>query len=49
MGLDGFLQFIRKKHPSVIREEHISLYTHKVVFLDIASYMYKYICMYKYK
>jgi flap endonuclease-1 len=46
MGLDGFLQFVRKKYPEVLLEEHISLFANKVVFLDISSYIYKYICIY---
>ncbi len=43
MGLDGFLQFVKKKYPDIIKTNHISLYAHKIVFLDIASYVYKYI------
>jgi flap endonuclease-1 len=43
MGLDGFLQFVKKKYPDTIKTNHISLYAHKIVFLDIASYVYKYI------
>ena len=43
MGLDGFLQFVKKKYPDTIKTNHISLYAHKIVFIDIASYVYKYI------
>jgi 5'-3' exonuclease len=44
MGLSGFLSFLRKKVPHVIREEHISLYAYERVFIDISGYIYRYIC-----
>jgi len=46
MGLDGFLSFVRQKYPDVIHEEHISKYANQFIFFDIASYMYKYICIF---
>ena len=46
MGLDGFLSHIKKKHPGLIRNEHISLYSHQTVFFDISSYIYKYVCIF---
>ena len=46
MGLDGFLAFTRKKYPDVILTEHITLYSHQRLFMDIASYIYKYICVF---
>jgi 5'-3' exonuclease len=46
MGLDGFLSFVRQKYPNVITEDHISKYANQFVFFDIASYMYKYICIF---
>ena len=46
MGLDGFLSIIRKKYPSVLINEHISNYAYNYVFLDISSYIYKYICIF---
>jgi 5'-3' exonuclease len=44
MGLSGFLSFLRKKVPQVIREEHLSLYAYERVFIDISGYLYRYIC-----
>ena len=46
MGISGFLSFLRKKVPHVIREEHISLYAYQRVFIDISGYLYRYICAY---
>jgi len=46
MGLDGFLSFVRQKYPTLINEDHISKYANQFVFFDIASYMYKYICIF---
>jgi 5'-3' exonuclease len=46
MGLDGFLSHIKKKHPEIVKREHISLYSHSTVFFDISSYLYKYICIF---
>ena len=44
MGLSGFLSFLRKKVPQIIREEHLSLYAYERVFIDISGYLYRYIC-----
>jgi 5'-3' exonuclease len=46
MGLDGFTAFIKKKYPDVLINEHISKYAHQRVFMDVSSYIYKYICIY---
>jgi 5'-3' exonuclease len=46
MGLDGFLSFVKKKYPSVIKTEHISKFAFDTIFLDISSYIYKYICIF---
>ena len=46
MGLDGFLSYVKKKHPGIVRTEHISLYSHQTVFFDISSYIYKYVCIF---
>jgi flap endonuclease-1 len=43
MGLDGFKAYIVKKYPDIIINEHITLYSHQRVFMDISSYIYKYI------
>ena len=46
MGLEGFLSFVKKKHPEVIIHEHITLYSHQRIFMDISSYIYKYVCIF---
>ena len=46
MGLDGFLSYVKKKHPGLVRNEHISLYSHNTIFFDISSYIYKYVCIF---
>ena len=46
MGLDGFLSFIKKKHPEIVYTDDISMLAHSTVFFDISSYMYRYICIY---
>ena len=46
MGLNGCLQFIRNKFPHLLTNEHISKYAHQRVIVDIASYIYKYACIY---
>ena len=46
MGINGFLQFVKKKKPSLIHTEHISLFTNQRVFIDISGYIYRYICVY---
>lgn len=46
MGLDGFLAFAKKKYPGVIINEHVTLYSHQRVFMDVSSYIYKYISIF---
>jgi 5'-3' exonuclease len=46
MGLNGCLQFIRNKYPEILIQDHISKYSHQRVIVDIASYIYKYACIY---
>ena len=46
MGLDGFLGFIKKKHPHVIKSHHISHFSYTNVFMDISSYIYKAVCIF---
>jgi 5'-3' exonuclease len=46
MGLNGCLQFIRSKYPHLLVQEHISKYAYQRVIVDIASYIYKYACIY---
>lgn len=46
MGLDGVSDFLKKKHPSVFCDMHISHFAHKKICFDVSSYIYKYICAY---
>jgi len=46
MGLDGFLGYIKKKNPGLVKTEHISLYSHNTIFFDISSYIYKYVIIF---
>lgn len=46
MGINGFLQFVKKKRPQLLHTEHISLFTNQRVFIDISGYIYRYICVY---
>ncbi len=46
MGINNFLSFLKKKNPNLVKNEHISLYSHSTVFFDISSYIYKYICIF---
>jgi 5'-3' exonuclease len=46
MGITGLLTHIKKKFPEIVKKEHISLYSHCTIFFDIASYLYKYICIF---
>jgi len=45
MGLNNFLNFIRNKHPALLKQEHVSFFAHQYCFIDIASYLYQYICI----
>lgn len=44
MGLHAVSQFIRTKYPHLLKKDHISLFAHDRVFLDIAGYLFKYVC-----
>ena len=44
MGLHAVSAFLREKYPHLIHKEHISLFAHQRVFMDIASYIYKSVC-----
>ncbi len=46
MGINNFLKYIRDHHPDVIKNSHISEYAYQRVFLDISSYIYKYMSIY---
>ena len=43
MGLHGVSQFLRNKVPHLRHTSHISLFAHQRVFVDIASYLFKYV------
>jgi hypothetical protein len=42
MGLEGISEYIRKKHPGVIREEHLSTFAFKKICVDISGFLYRY-------
>jgi 5'-3' exonuclease len=44
MGLLAVPKFIKEKYGHLYHTEHISLFAHTRVFVDIASYLYKYVC-----
>jgi 5'-3' exonuclease len=43
MGLHGVSQFLRNKVPHLRHTSHISIFAHQRVFIDIASYLFKYV------
>jgi 5'-3' exonuclease len=45
MGLNGLLGFIKTKYPDLLQTEHVSRFARQRVFVDIASYIYKYVCI----
>lgn len=46
MGINNCLEFIRKKYPHLLEIAHISSYAYQRVIVDIASYVYKFACVY---
>lgn len=46
MGIHGFNQFIKNNYPDIIHKEHISLFAYERIFLDISSFIYKYLFVY---
>lgn len=46
MGLEGISEFLRKKHPNVIQENHISIFSFKKICVDISGFIYKYMSIY---
>lgn len=46
MGINNCLEFIRKKYPHLLKISHISEYAYQRVIVDIASYVYKFACVY---
>jgi 5'-3' exonuclease len=46
MGINNFLAFLKTNYPQLVRTEHISMYAYQRVFVDISSYIYKYLCVY---
>jgi 5'-3' exonuclease len=43
MGVTGFFSYINESFPGLIKDGHISQFAHQRVFVDIASYIYKYV------
>jgi 5'-3' exonuclease len=44
MGVSGFLSFLKKKVPHIIREEPLNTFAYQRVFIDISGYLYRYLC-----
>ena len=45
MGLHAVPKFLREKNAHLLRKEHISLFAYQRVFMDIASWIYKSVCI----
>ena len=45
MGLHKVSAFIREKYNHLLRQEHLSLFAHERVFVDITSFLFKYVCI----
>jgi len=45
MGLHAVPKFLREKHGHLLQKEHISLFAYQRVFMDIASWIYKSVCI----
>ena len=46
MGVTGFLNFLRTKHPDLVQTADLSAFAYTRVFVDISSYIYKYMCIF---
>lgn len=46
MGVTGFLNFLRTKHPDLVKTGDLSAFAYTRVFVDISSYIYKYMCIF---
>ena len=46
MGLHAVSQFLKTKFSSLYHKEHLSLFAHETVYFDVASYIYKFTCVY---
>lgn len=44
MGLLAVPKFLKEKYAHLYHTEHLSLFAHTRVFIDIASYLFKYVC-----
>jgi 5'-3' exonuclease len=44
MGLHAVSQFLKTKHPHLIHTEHLSLFAHTRVFVDVATYIFRFVC-----
>ena len=43
MGLHGVSKWLREKYPHLMHKSHISLFAHERVFVDITSFIFKYV------
>jgi flap endonuclease-1 len=46
MGLHAVSAFLKKKHSHLYHKEHLSLFAHQRVYMDITGYLYKYVVVY---
>ena len=44
MGLLAVSQFLKTKHAHLMYSEHISLFAHSRVFVDVATYIFRFVC-----
>jgi 5'-3' exonuclease len=46
MGLEGVSEFIRRKYPDCIKEDHISIFAFKKVCVDVSGFIYRFMSIY---
>jgi 5'-3' exonuclease len=46
MGLEGVSEYLRKKHPNVITNSHLSEFAFKRIAVDISGFIYRYMSIY---
>jgi 5'-3' exonuclease len=46
MGLEGVSEFIRRKYPDCIKEDHISVFAFKKICVDVSGFIYRFMSIY---
>lgn len=46
MGLEGVSEYLRKRHPNVITNSHLSEFAFKKIAVDISGFIYRYMSIY---